>query len=87
VSRACRFDRRALRELGKPDAQCEKRMLDYLEARMATDDDSRRFGKALKANLSGLWRYLVGQYRIICQIQEGVIVLVLGVWHCNSVDG
>lgn len=45
-------------------------------------EDPRQRGKALTANLSGLWRYRVGDYRVICLIEdEQLVVLVVGVTH------
>jgi mRNA interferase RelE/StbE len=46
----------------------------------------RQRGKALTANLSGLWRYRVGDYRVICQIEdERLVVLVVGLSHRRDV--
>lgn len=46
------------------------------------DDDPRRFGKALHHELQGLWRYRIGDYRAVCQIQDNqLVVLVLAVGH------
>ena len=43
-------------------------------------------GKALTANLTGLWRYRVGDYRLICDIQDGeLVVLVLQIGHRREV--
>jgi mRNA interferase RelE/StbE len=45
-------------------------------------EDPRQRGKALTANLSGLWRYRVGDHRVICLIEdEQLVVLVVGVSH------
>jgi mRNA interferase RelE/StbE len=45
-------------------------------------EDPRQRGKALAANLAGLWRYRVGDYRVICLIEdEQLVVLVVGVSH------
>lgn len=86
MSWGCKFDRRALRELNKLDPQSKQLILSYLQERIETDADPRRFGKGLKANLSGLWRYRVGNYRIICQIVDNeLIVLVLAVGHRKTV--
>ena len=60
MSWVCKFDRRALRELNKLDPQSKRQILAYLEERIETDADPRRFGKRLKAKLAGLWRYRVG---------------------------
>ncbi len=49
-------------------------------------EDPRQRGKALTANLSGLWRYRVGDYRVICQIKaDHLVVLVVGLSHRSDV--
>lgn len=86
MSWVCKFDRRALRELNKLDPQSKQQILSYLEERIATDADPQSFGKGLKANLSGLWRYRVGDYRIICRIMDNeLIVLVLAAGHRKTI--
>jgi mRNA interferase RelE/StbE len=53
---------------------------------VATLDDPRQTGKALKGPLGDLWRYRVGDYRIICDIQDRVlIVLVLQIGNRREV--
>ena len=48
--------------------------------------DPRRFGKALKANLAGLWRYRVGDYRVLCELRDNeLVVLVIAVGHRRDV--
>jgi mRNA interferase RelE/StbE len=80
------FDARAFRELQKLDRQAQKEILGYLEERIATPADPRRFGKPLRAVLTGLWRYRVRDYRILCQIQDNVLlVLVVSVGHRKNV--
>ena len=80
------FDRRAIRELKKLSPNAKQEILGYLESRIATDEDPRRFGKELKANLSGLWRYRVGDYRIICRIIDNkLVVIVIAVGHRRDV--
>jgi mRNA interferase RelE/StbE len=86
VSWAYRFDERALKELKKLDRQAQKEILAYLDERVAGKEDPRRFGKALHADLTGLWRYRVGDYRILCQIKDGqLLVLVISVGHRKNV--
>ena len=76
------FDERALHELQKLDRQAQKDVIAYLEKRIATRLDPRRFGKPLKANLAGLWRYRVRDYRVLCQIKDQMLlVLVVSVGH------
>lgn len=49
-------------------------------------EDPRAFGKALTANRSGQWRYRVGDYRILCEIRDDeVIVLVIDVGHRSKI--
>ena len=81
-----RFDERALKELKKLDRQAQKEIIAYLDDRVAGTGNPRRFGKALRADLSGLWRYRVGDYRILCQIQDRqLLVLVISVGHRKNV--
>jgi mRNA interferase RelE/StbE len=80
------FDERALHELQKLDRQAQKEIVTYLEGRIATKGDPRRFGKPLRAQLVGLWRYRVRDYRILCQIKNDVLlVLVVSVGHRKNV--
>lgn len=67
-----------LRALDKPTA---RRILDHLDGRVIGSCDPRSAGKALVGPLGGLWRYRVGDYRIVCEVQDGrmrVLVVRLG---------
>ncbi len=76
---------RAVRALRKMDKQAARRIRDELEG-IAELDDPRSRGKALVGNLAGLWRYRVGDYRIVCDIEDGVLViLVVDVAHRREV--
>ncbi len=81
-----RFDERALKEIKKLGRQAQREIISYLDERVAGSVDPRRFGKELKADLAGLWRYRVGDYRIICQIRDKeLIVLIVAVGHRRNV--
>jgi len=81
-----RFDQRALKELKKLGKQAQREIVAYLDERVAGDADPRRFGKGLKADLAGLWRYRVGDFRILCQIVDGeLLVLVVALGHRRNV--
>ena len=54
-----------LRDLGHAD---RVRVQRYLRERIATEEDPRRFGKALTGDLQGLWRYRVGHVRTSCSV-------------------
>lgn len=80
------WDDRARKELHRLDRQTQREILHYLRARIATDEDPRRFGKALRHELQGLWRYRIGDYRIICQIEDNhLVILIIGVAHRSIV--
>ncbi|MCU7929096.1 MAG: type II toxin-antitoxin system RelE/ParE family toxin [Candidatus Thiodiazotropha sp. (ex Dulcina madagascariensis)] len=80
------WDDRARRELRQLDRQVQRTILRYFSERIATDDDPCRFGKPLRHELQGLWRYRIGDYRAICQIEnDKLVVLVLAVNHRRQV--
>ena len=80
------WDERALKELKKIDKQAQKDIIGYLKKRIATEESPRRFGKALVGNKAGLWRYRIKDYRLICNIEDGnLIVLVLRASHRKNV--
>ncbi len=80
------WDSRALKELKKLDKQAQKDIIHYLKTRIATEDSPRRFGKALLGNKAGLWRYRVKNYRIICNLEDdNLVVLVLRTSHRKDV--
>lgn len=58
------------------DKQNAKRILDYLDNRVAVLDDPRVLGKQLKGMLGEFWRYRVGDYRILCEIHDGELVIL-----------
>ena len=80
------FDDRAAKELRRLDRSTQKRILRYLRERIATSEDPRRLGAALAADRKGLWRYRVGDYRLICRIEDKrIVVLVLAIGHRRSI--
>jgi len=80
------FDERARRDLRKLDATVQKRILKYLRAHVATEESPRRHGKALKGMMAGLWKYRVGDYRLICEIQDvRVTVFVLRIGNRREI--
>jgi mRNA interferase RelE/StbE len=75
--------KKQLRKLDKPAA---RRIVDFMDERVASSDDPRALGKALKGSLGSLWRYRVGDYRVLCDIQDSVLtVLVLQIGNRREV--
>ena len=76
------WDDRARRELRALDRTIQLRILGYLRDKIATDRNPRRLGRGLRGGLSGLWRYRVGDHRLVCDIREDeLVVLVLRAAH------
>ncbi len=71
----------------KLDPVIQRRINQFLEERLATHDNPRSLGDPLHGSkLGAYWRYTVGDYRIICDIQDGkLIVLVVEIGHRSSV--
>jgi mRNA interferase RelE/StbE len=71
----------AAKQLAKIDRQNARRITDFLQQRVAVSDNPRSAGKALSGPLGTLWRYRVGDYRLICDIQDQalrVLVVMVG---------
>lgn len=82
------FDDRARKELRKLHPNVQDWILKWLRETLAVNEDPRRIGKSLKGNMKGLWRYRVGDYRMITQIEEDkVLVLVIRIGHRKDVYG
>jgi mRNA interferase RelE/StbE len=75
------------RELGKQDVQQARRILKFLHQRIAKLDDPRSLGEALHGSRLGeFWKYRVGDYRLICKIEDDrLVVLVLRVGHRKDI--
>ena len=76
----------AKKQLRKLDKLAARRIVDFMDERVAPSADPRTLGKALKGSLGDLWRYRVGDYRVLCEIQDGVLtVLVLQIGNRREV--
>ena len=76
------WDERAFKEFKSLDKKAQKDILRYLKERIASDEDPKRFGKPLSHDLTGLWKYRLGDYRIICRIEDHkLVVFIVRVRH------
>jgi len=74
------------RSLAKLDREDQRRILKFVRERLEGDDNPRRIGKPMQGNHAGRWRYRVGDYRLVCNIEDGkLLVLVLAVGHRSGV--
>lgn len=69
--------RGALKDLKKIDKKAQEKIFQYLENKVVSSGNVRSFGKPLTGVLSGLWRYRVGDYRILCEIQDKKLIIVI----------
>ena len=72
-----------LKKLGRTEAA---RIITTLETRIAVLDDPRTLGSALSGELGGLWRWRIGEYRVVARIEDGrIMILVVRVGHRREV--
>ncbi|EGL8346525.1 type II toxin-antitoxin system RelE/ParE family toxin [Escherichia coli] len=80
------YSDRALKSLRKMDKQNARRIVDFMDLRIAVAADPRQSGKPLKGELGEFWRYRVGDYRILCEIRDDeLIILAATIGHRREV--
>ncbi|MCF0152373.1 type II toxin-antitoxin system RelE/ParE family toxin [Megasphaera sp.] len=80
------FSKRALKQLKKLDKYTAFLITSWLRKNINRCSDPKQHDKGLTANRSGQWRYRVGDYRIIVEIEDTkVIVLVLEIGHRKNI--
>lgn len=77
---------KAVKQLQKMDKHMRKLLFAWIDRNLQLCEDPRQHGKALAANRKGQWRYRVGDYRILADIQdERVVILVLEIGHRKNI--
>ena len=77
-----RFDK----EFKKLDKYTQRMIKSWIDKHLTDCPNPRAFGKGLTANRSGQWRYRIGDYRLICNIQDDrLIILALSVGHRSNI--
>lgn len=80
------WDERAVKDFKKLDKAIQKKILKFLNLRIAQLDNPRVFGKSLSYDKFGLWRYRVEDFRIICSIDDHeLVILVVQVGHRKTI--
>lgn len=80
------FSERARKDLKKLDRYTAAMLLGWIRKNLEGCEDPRQHGKGLTANRSGQWRYRIGDYRLLAEIQEEkVVILVLQVGHRSDI--
>lgn len=67
------YSETAEKQLARLDKPIARRIVDYMNKRVAPKSDPRSTGKALTGQFSSLWRYRVGEFRVICEIQDNAL--------------
>ncbi len=82
VETTTRFDR----EFKKLDHYTQKMIKGWIEKNLVNCADPRVHGKGLTANRSGQWRYRIGDYRLICFIEDDkLVILALSIGHRSEI--
>lgn len=80
------FSKEALKDLKKLDKPTAALILGWIRKNLDGCENARLHGKSLTANLSGKWRYRVGDYRLLAEIQDDkVVILLLRIGHRSEI--
>lgn len=84
IETTARFDE----EFKKLDRYTQRMIKGWIEKNLQNCQNPRLHGKGLTANRSGQWRYRIGDYRLLCQIDNGkLVILALSMGHRREVYG
>ena len=80
------FSDRAMKQLEKLDNYTKVLIMRWIEKNLVDCENPRVYGKSLTGDRKGQWRYRIGNYRLICEINDKKItILVLEVGHRRNV--
>ena len=86
MSYTVEYTSRAIKSMKKLDRSVLVMIKAWIEKNLVDTDDPRRHGKGLTSNRSGQWRYRVGDYRILVEIQEDkLVILIVEVGHRKDI--
>jgi mRNA interferase RelE/StbE len=80
------YNPEALKDLRKLDRAIQREILEYMERHIVAAADPRKFGKPLRGSKFGLWRYRLRNYRIVCELYDKrLVVLVVAIGHRSTI--
>ena len=86
MSFTVKYEERAVKQIRKLDNSAKRLIKSWIEKNLVGTSDPRRFGKVLKGDLGEYWRYRVGDYRIIAEIvDQEVLIIVVEVGHRKDI--
>ena len=71
------YSEKAQKQLNRLDYSIKSKILKYIDQNLFNTNNPKKFGKALRYNLKGFWRYRVENYRIIAKIEEDKLVILI----------
>ncbi|QSX09261.1 type II toxin-antitoxin system RelE/ParE family toxin [Alkalibacter rhizosphaerae] len=79
------YTEKSIKQLKKLDRSTQKLITNYMK-NLGLLEEPRAKGKALSANWRGFWRYRIGDYRAICEIDDGrIVIVVIDVGHRKDI--
>lgn len=80
------YTKTAVKQLKKMDRKIAAFIISYIDEKLVNCENPRAYGKALKGGLNDIWRYRVGDYRILAKIDDNrVIITVVEIGHRKDV--
>lgn len=80
------IDNDARKAIKKLDKQIQRRIVKFLREKLIKHSNPRQLGAPLQGKLKSFWKYRIGDYRLICEIQdETITILVINVGHRKDV--
>ena len=82
VETTARFDK----EFKKLDRYTQRTLRAWIQKKLVDSDNPKVYGKRPTTDLSGLWRYQIGDYRLICRIEDArLVILALSAGHKSNI--
>ena len=82
-----RYTRQFEKEFSKFDRYTQRLLSSWIKKNLSDTSNPRLHGKALSGNLKGLWRYRIGDYRLICEINDDeLVILAVSVGHRREIN-
>ncbi|KIH70682.1 type II toxin-antitoxin system RelE family toxin [Salinicoccus roseus] len=80
------YEKRAVKSLSKIDKNQQRLIIAWIEKNLQNTSDPKQHGKSLKGQLKDYWRYRVGNYRLLAEInQDEVKIIVINIGHRKDI--
>ena len=80
------IEKNALKQLKRIDKFQRRMIYGYIKKNLENTSDPKIQGKPLRGKLKNYWRYRVGDYRIIAEIDEGTVkIIIIKIGHRKDI--